>query len=116
MRRGTSVDASIDLGIALETLYLNDVGGDAIGELSFRLRIRAARYLAHDPDERQQIFNAIGLVYAARSKAVHTGSLPERIGQVDVRSVLSKGYELTARTILQMIRAPQVDWKREVLS
>src|SRR4030095_1497441 len=41
MRRLNTVDAAIDLGITLESLFLND----AEGELSFRLRLRATRVL-----------------------------------------------------------------------
>ena len=48
------VDTAIDLGIALEALYLSDMDGDR-GELSYRLRTRAARFLGRTRTERKKI-------------------------------------------------------------
>lgn len=42
MRRPSTVDSAIDLGIALESIFLRDTPDDR-GELTFKLRVRASR-------------------------------------------------------------------------
>ena len=67
------VDAFINLGTALESLYLEDIGN--AGEFRFRMAIRAAWYLGNDGAERKSIFDDFRKIYDLRSKAVHTGNL-----------------------------------------
>lgn len=66
------VDQIIDLAIALESLYLPD--GEA--ELAHRLRIRGARYLESDFERRRQLANHLKVFYGVRSRAIHTGKVP----------------------------------------
>jgi hypothetical protein len=49
-------------------------------------------------------------VYQARSVAVHTGQLPERLDGVAVTQLLENGRTLAARTIEKMIRGGTPDW------
>ena len=107
MRRVTPVDASIELGIALEVLYLKDSNG----ELSFRLKTRAARFLGTTEAERKDISTLVGDIYNLRSKAVHTGSVEQKpVHGRTVQQVLQEGFRLTAKTIRLFITSGEPDW------
>lgn len=116
MRRHSAEDSAIDLGIALEALFLSDLDAER-GELTFRLRLRAARFLGGSLTERDEIYGLIGALYSLRSIAVHTGKLPEKDKKgVPVREVLERGYEITARALDLFIRMGEPDWKQIVFS
>lgn len=70
------VDVFINLGTALESLYLNDAG--YTGELRFRMALRAAWHLGDGSEERSTLLKKFKNIYDRRSKAVHTGSLKQR--------------------------------------
>jgi Apea-like HEPN len=61
----------IDLGIATESLLLENAKND---EITYKICIRAARLLGKTYDERTQIHNVFKALYALRSKAVHAGT------------------------------------------
>lgn len=103
------VDAAIDLGIALETLYLNDPGEDR-GELTFRMKIRSARFLGRDEADRQRIFDLVGELYTLRSAAVHKGKLPAKYSVRSVREVLDKGFDLGTQTVRRFIVEGSPNW------
>ena len=107
-------DTFIDLGIALESLYL-DRGNRS--ELSFRLRLRAAWFLGLDFTERESVMTNIGKIYGLRSNAVHNGSVAYKRENRDVRD---KAQEICLRSITKMIRHVAThgkfpDWERLVL-
>ena len=105
------VDAFIDLGIALESFYLQDIGNHP--ELGFRLRLRAAWYLAEDQSDRRAIMKDLGDVYSLRSKAVHTGDVGSRR---DFAALLETGQQLCRQSIVKVIRNGAFpDWNRLVL-
>ena len=58
-------DRIIDLGIALESLYLND--SSLQGELRFRLAMRAAWHLGKDQAQRAELFRSFKKIYDWRS-------------------------------------------------
>jgi hypothetical protein len=60
-------EAIIDYTIALEALLVPG----AQSEVSFRLRLNGARYLADSVDERSQVFKDLTKLYDIRSKLVH---------------------------------------------
>jgi hypothetical protein len=109
MRRPSPVDAAIDLGIALEALFLRDLSDDR-GELTFRLKLRAARYLGSDPEDRRRVFRLTGNLYTMRSIAVHTGQVPDRIGDLSTIELLDQGFVLVASTIDRFISQGEPDW------
>jgi hypothetical protein len=115
MRRPFPVDAAIDLGIALESLFLADLDDDR-GELSFRLRVRGARYLAQSADERRDVDKHLRALYRARSIAVHTGVLPTTLGGMHIQSLLGTGYVLAATALRSMIENGPPDWNQVVFS
>ena len=105
------VDTFIDLGIALESLYLQDIGNQP--ELGFRLRLRAAWYLAEDQAGRGKIIKDLGGVYDLRSKAVHTGDIGSRR---DFAVLLERGQQLCRQSIVKVIRNGGFpDWNQLVL-
>lgn len=115
MRRLTPVDAAIDLGIVLEILFLHDIKGER-PELTFRLRVRAARYLEADPQERHRVFNLLNDLYKARSAAVHTGHVPEKVKGVPVKDLLDQGFILAATALGHLISNGDPEWDQVILS
>ena len=104
-------DSMIDLGIALEALFLSD--SDRHSELSYRLRLRAAWYLGKDLDERRFILGDVNRLYGKRSTAVHGGDIPF---DVATKKLLDRGQELCLQAILRTIRNGSFpDWNGLVL-
>jgi hypothetical protein len=106
MRRGTAVDSAIDLGIALEGLYLSDGGG----ELSFRIRIRSARFLGDTQADRKRIFDLMGDIYDLRSRAVHSGAVAATPKGRPVQDVLQEGFSIAAETARRFITNGVPKW------
>jgi hypothetical protein len=90
MRRASAVDSAVDLGIALEALFLNDLDDDR-GELTFRLRLRMARFLEQEKAKRHDLFQLAGDLYSIRSVAVHTGRIPEKVKGTPSSILLRRG-------------------------
>ena len=107
MQHEKVVDAAIDLGIALEALYLSDLSDDR-GELTFRLRIRAARFIGTHAAERKRIFELVGKLYGLRSTAVHIGRLKGQPSSI--RQLLNEGFLLGVQSIRKSIAAGEPDW------
>ena len=114
MRRTTPVDSFIDLGIALESLYLADMDDDR-GELTFRLRVRAARFLRMATEDRGTVFDIVRDIYGARSAAVHTGKVDTTVRGRPIQELLQDGYSLTADTLRRFILCGEPDWKNIIL-
>lgn len=114
MRRTTAVDSFIDLGIALESLYLSDMDDDR-GELTFRLRVRAARFLRTTTEDRAAVFDLVRDIYGARSTAVHTGKVDVTVCGRPVQELLQAGYSLTVDTVRRFIVGGEAKWKSIVL-
>ncbi len=115
MRRLSPVDAFIDLGIVLETLFLQDTSAER-SELTFRLRVRAARYLEANLQDRRRVFMLLGDLYKARSIAVHSGHVPEKIRGVPVQDLLDQGFGLAAATLGRLVSTGDPDWTQVTLS
>lgn len=115
IRRLSNVDSALDLGIALESIFLNDIGDDR-GELSFRLRLRAARWIEDDISKREDLYQLIGDLYNLRSRAAHSGRVPDEVRGVPTTEVLKTGFEITAAAIRKIIFEGQPDWHSVTLS
>lgn len=109
MRRVVPVDASIDLGIAFEGLFLANMP-DERGEMTFRLKTRAARFLADVEADRKGVFDLVGDLYGMRSRAVHTGAVGQMIRGRPVQEILEEGYSLTADAIRRFITHGEPNW------
>ena len=103
-------DKIMDVAIALERMYELDQG-----EISFKLKTRAACFLESDTQSRLGVFRDVGLVYEARSGIVHRRTrAPNLESQIDA---FKKGFEVARRSVLKLIRdgSPR-DWNRVVMS
>lgn len=84
----------LDIAIAFEALLLSD-GGDK--ELSYRLRLRGARWLEQDLPSRQRTFDLLKLLYTLRSTIAHGEDLDT--GNERVAQVLREAPVLLRRTL-----------------
>jgi hypothetical protein len=109
MRRTTSVDSAIDLGICLEALFLGDKQDDR-GKISFRLSTRAARFLGMSESDRRRIFDLVGGLYKMRSIAVHTGALDPQFRKRPVQEFLNEGFEIVATTLRRYVIGGEPNW------
>ena len=117
MRRFSTVDSAIDLGIVFEVLFLNDRRGDQ-SELAFRLRLRGARFLETDYKERRRVFHLLRDLYRLRSIAVHEGCLPEKIKgiKISVQDLLEQGFSIAAAALERFISDGDPDWDQLTLN
>jgi hypothetical protein len=109
MRRMSRVDSAIDLGISMETLFLGDLPDDR-GELTFRLRLRASRYMEEEYEKREEVFRLVSDLYTLRSKAVHTGRIPQKVRHKNSSDILEEGYGLVATAIRRFVEEGMPDW------
>jgi len=101
----TDTDKIIDLGIAFESLYLSDRDGNS--ELSFQFRLRASWYLGKNKPDRELLMDEFKAIYTLRSKAVHTGKIPQtvkiRSKSVPISEFIPKSQDLCRQSIMKMI-------------
>ncbi len=104
------VDTFIDLGIALESLYLENIGN--AGEFSFRFRLHGAWYLGDNANDRQKLLKEFKVLYDMRSKAVHVGEVPLEGSQ----ELVQRGQELCLQSIIKVVRCGRFpNWSQLVL-
>ena len=114
-------DQFIDLRIALESLYLQDSGGDQKQEMRFRLALIGAWHLGADFQERKRIRKTLRDAYDTASKAVHGGDIDHggkkptednsRIQWRKNQQLLSDAQDIVRRGLLKMLReGPPRDW------
>lgn len=105
------VDKFIDLGIVLESLYLND--GNT-SELRFRLALHAAWHLGTGGAERSRLLSELRAIYDLRSRAVHTGSIDDTQA---TRDSLATAQEHCRQAIIHLISGGVFpDWDRLVVN
>jgi hypothetical protein len=97
----------LEYAIALEALYLNDQGTDRT-ELTYRLRLRAARFLGNDVNTRQALFAVIGDLYGFRSRVAHGEPLVglRETEKSKLENVLSEGPVILCATIRRILESP----------
>jgi hypothetical protein len=78
--------------------------------MTFRLKTRAARFLAGAEADRKSVFNLVGDLYGMRSSAVHTGAVGPVIRGRPVQEILEEGYSLTADAIRRFITHGEPNW------
>lgn len=109
IRSSSPLDAAIELGITLETIFLNDATGEK-GELSHRLRVRASRFLGASNSERDEIFELFGELYWLRSSIVHNCEFSKKQIQ-RCPEWLILGYDRAAEAIARIINDGWPNWK-----
>jgi hypothetical protein len=90
-------DKLIDYCVALEALF----SPADRAELSYRIALRAAYFIASSPEEREQIFTALRDHYGTRSDVVH-GRKPKR----DVRVAAEAVEEYLRRALRKIVSEP----------
>ena len=101
---GPSVDGAIYLGIAMETLFLDN----SETELSYRMQIRAAKLVGGDMSQRELTKKLVKDSYSVRSRATHQGALKTKD-----QEIIEKGQGLIRDAILKIIEAGTYpDWDR----
>ena len=101
----TSVDKIIDLGIALEALYVPDGGS---GEIRFKLAVHAAWHLGKNKEDRRKLMKEFKEIYDWRSKVVHTGKLPNKTKKTpftyeEVQQFIERAQDLCRESILKIM-------------
>ena len=101
------VDRMIDLGIALEALYLLD------GErgITLTLSLRAAWHLGKDKEHRKELLTKFRDIYRCRSNAVHNGQLDEtvRFGgeHIPILEFIARAQDLCRQSIIKIMEDGQ---------
>lgn len=106
-KTGDAVDAFINLGTALEALYLGD--GRYTGEVRFRLAVRAAWHLGSDARERISLRREFAKLYDVRSLATHTGSLEGTDASPELTTRAQELCRQSLTTIIQDGQFPNWD-------
>ena len=103
-------DKILDVAIALEQIY--ELGQ---GEISFKLRTRAACFLESDIQARLRVFKDVKYFYDKRSAIVHRRT-KEKPGQTK-EDVFNKGFDVARRSVVKLLQqgSPQ-DWDEVVLA
>lgn len=94
------VDAFIDLGIALESLYIPQSNRN---ELTFRLSLHAGWFLETEPEKRRALMGRIRDFYSRRSTAVHEGVVQDGQGRWDPRTLRKDAHDICRRSVIKVI-------------
>jgi polysaccharide pyruvyl transferase WcaK-like protein len=100
------------MAIAFEALYLNDAG-DSKNELTYRLALRAARFLRHTMQERAEVFDIVRDLYNFRSIIAHGGGIEDlnEGKRKKLDQVLARCPALLKETLLALLEG-KGPWKR----
>ena len=97
-------DRVLDVGIALERMYVLDEG-----KISRKLRNRAARYLATDGPSQKSIRESAQELYDVRSDIVHNRL--HRLTPERVHAAFRDGFDIARRSLFKLLReGPPEDW------
>ena len=106
----------IDLGIALEALYLGNRDNQ---ELRFKLALRASWHLGKNKTNRQELFRRCRQIYDYRSQAVHRGVFLEKGTSAEREEFIKGAQDLCLRSIktaiAQGIPKNDKEWETWVL-
>ena len=117
-----SVDKIIDLGIALESLYLS--GTESKNEIRFRFSLHAAWHLGENKEHREGLMKKFKAIYDWRSAVVHTGKLPEKgkgkkkksYTQSEVSEFIRNTQDLCRDSIIKILEEGKYpDWNDLIL-
>jgi len=112
--RHTPYDPEIILtmAIAFEALYLNDAG-DSKNELTYRLALRAARFLRHTMQERAEVFDIVRNLYNFQSIIAHGGGIEDlnEGKRKKLDQVLARCPALLKETLLALLEG-KGPWKQ----
>lgn len=107
MVRPTTVDAAIDLGIAMEALFIPEAPQGK--NRKHVLSARAAHRLATNEPDADRIRRLFEELYQDRNIAVHRGRFASAEAEASAKHRLSAGYPAVARALGMSIRE-RIDW------
>lgn len=108
--RFAAEDRILDVAISLERMY--ELGG---GEISHKMRTRAAWFLGADAEGRRRVFKSVAEFYGARSEIVHNRK--RKASAERYRSAFDKGFEIAAGTLFKLLQdGPPGDWEELVVA
>ena len=103
-------DRILDVAIALERMYELDQG-----EITFKLKTRAACFLEADTAGRLRVFKDVGRLYGARSAIVHNSR--KKRPTEEQEAVFMKGLDIARRSVGKLVREGRpADWNELVVS
>ena len=103
-------DKVLDVAIALERMY--ELEG---GEISFKLKMRAAFFLETSTDGRRQVSQDVGKLYDVRSGIVHKRKKPP--STETIAATFTRGFEVARRSVVKLLRdGPPPDWSEMVIA
>ena len=109
-----SDDKILDVAIALEQMYELDQG-----EISFKLKTRAACFLESDTQARLRVFKDVEQLYGARSEIVHrrTANRKKQSSASTKREAFKKGFDVARNTVFKLIQEGEpANWNEVVLT
>lgn len=123
MRRTELVDAAIDLGIAIDAVFLSGKAANR-GEIGLTLRLRAARLLGNDLASREEISDLFSALYLLRNIAVHAGVVGQQVKsrsskgsrEYDVQALLNEGFVRVATSVRRIIDGGEPNWDSIILT
>lgn len=111
-RRIQLVDSCIELGIAMETIFLDEISNS---ELSYRLKLNAAALLGDNYLTKKNMMKLFDDLYKCRSNCVHNGSLPKNIKSPE--KLVANGIQQLANAIKIIINDNKwPDWDELLLN
>ena len=111
-------DKIIDLGIALEALYLSEGTKE---QLTLQFRLRAAWHLGENKEQRKALMKEFKAIYDWRSTVVHTGKLPNKtrktpFTQKEVEVFITNAQNLCRDSIMKILAEGKFpDWNDLIL-
>lgn len=115
----SDVDKIIDLGIALEALYLSEGTKE---QLTLQFRLRASWYLGKDKEHRRKLIDEFKAIYDLRSQAVHSGKIPKTVkirkgeDPTATSEFIAKAQDLCRDSILKILEDGEFpDWNDLIL-
>ena len=116
---GREVDKIIDLGIALEALYVSEPHPEKKGK-DWQIRNHASAYLEADAKPQEELKNEFQEIYRWRSAAVHKGRLPRKkitktkkipYTQEEKAKFVRRAQKLCRKSILTITQEDKIpDW------
>lgn len=102
-------DKILDVAIALEQIY--ELGS---GEISYKLKTRAACFLETSREARFQIFKDIEELYDTRSKILHRKN--KELSVEEKSKAFEKGFKIARNSIIKLLRDSRLDdWNKIVI-
>ena len=105
-------DKILDVAIALEQMYELDRG-----EISYKLKTRAACLLESESHSRKKVFQDVSDLYEVRSGIVHRRNQKKKLSAEKKIEAFEKGFQVARRTVVKLVQdGSPADWNEIVLA